>query len=73
MSILVGLVKFRILYAPADHTYDTALTPLPSTDKQLCLPVSFTIALAIMPGILPMKVIKVGSNAQTRIAQACDR
>jgi hypothetical protein len=23
-----------------------------------------------MPGILPMKVIKVGSNAQTRIAQA---
>ncbi|KAF2748888.1 transcriptional activator protein-like protein acu-15 [Sporormia fimetaria CBS 119925] len=26
-----------------------------------------------MPGILPMKVIKVGSNAQTRIAQACDR
>ncbi|KAK5116983.1 hypothetical protein LTR62_006704 [Meristemomyces frigidus] len=26
-----------------------------------------------MPGILPMKVIKVGSNAQARIAQACDR
>ncbi|KAF2670436.1 hypothetical protein BT63DRAFT_424381 [Microthyrium microscopicum] len=26
-----------------------------------------------MPGILPMKVIKVGSNAQPRIAQACDR
>ncbi|KAF2005548.1 C6 transcription factor FacB [Amniculicola lignicola CBS 123094] len=26
-----------------------------------------------MPGILPMKVIKVGSNNQTRIAQACDR
>jgi hypothetical protein len=26
-----------------------------------------------MPGILPMKVIKVGTNAQTRIAQACDR
>ncbi|KAK6404297.1 DNA-binding transcription factor cat8, partial [Oleoguttula sp. CCFEE 5521] len=26
-----------------------------------------------MPGILPMKVIKVGVNAQTRIAQACDR
>ena len=26
-----------------------------------------------MPGILPMKVIKVGSNAQSRIAQACDR
>ncbi|QIW95548.1 hypothetical protein AMS68_001066 [Peltaster fructicola] len=26
-----------------------------------------------MPGILPMKVIKIGSNAQTRIAQACDR
>jgi hypothetical protein len=26
-----------------------------------------------MPGILPMKVIKVGANAQTRIAQACDR
>ncbi|EOD52295.1 putative transcriptional activator protein acu-15 protein [Neofusicoccum parvum UCRNP2] len=26
-----------------------------------------------MPGILPMKVIKVGSNSQTRIAQACDR
>ncbi|PPJ54164.1 hypothetical protein CBER1_01095 [Cercospora berteroae] len=26
-----------------------------------------------MPGILPMKVIKVGLNAQTRIAQACDR
>ena len=28
---------------------------------------------AIMPGILPMKVIKVGTSAQTRIAQACDR
>ncbi|KAF2758316.1 hypothetical protein EJ05DRAFT_485457 [Pseudovirgaria hyperparasitica] len=26
-----------------------------------------------MPGILPMKVIKVGSSAQSRIAQACDR
>lgn len=26
-----------------------------------------------MPGILPMKVIKVGTNAQSRIAQACDR
>ncbi|KAG9725044.1 hypothetical protein KCU59_g15395, partial [Aureobasidium melanogenum] len=26
-----------------------------------------------MPGILPMKVIKVGSSSQSRIAQACDR
>jgi hypothetical protein len=26
-----------------------------------------------MPGILPMKVIKVGSSTQSRIAQACDR
>lgn len=26
-----------------------------------------------MPGILPMKVIKVGNNNQSRIAQACDR
>ncbi|KAG9249006.1 fungal-specific transcription factor domain-containing protein [Calycina marina] len=26
-----------------------------------------------MPGILPMKVIKVGISAQSRIAQACDR
>ena len=26
-----------------------------------------------MPGILPMKVIKVGTSAQNRIAQACDR
>ncbi|KAL1593474.1 DNA-binding transcription factor cat8 [Nothophoma quercina] len=26
-----------------------------------------------MPGILPMKVIKVGSSCQSRIAQACDR
>ena len=26
-----------------------------------------------MPGILPMKVIKVGSASQSRIAQACDR
>ena len=26
-----------------------------------------------MPGILPMKVIKVGPGAQSRIAQACDR
>jgi hypothetical protein len=26
-----------------------------------------------MPGVIPMKVIKVGSNAQSRIAQACDR
>ncbi|KAL4869763.1 hypothetical protein BDV12DRAFT_72067 [Aspergillus spectabilis] len=26
-----------------------------------------------MPGILPMKVIKIGNTAQSRIAQACDR
>ncbi|KAK5086583.1 DNA-binding transcription factor cat8 [Lithohypha guttulata] len=26
-----------------------------------------------MPGILPMKMIRVGSNSQSRIAQACDR
>ncbi|CEL09521.1 Putative Acetate regulatory DNA binding protein FacB [Aspergillus calidoustus] len=26
-----------------------------------------------MPGILPMKVIKVGNSTQSRIAQACDR
>lgn len=26
-----------------------------------------------MPGILPMKVIKMGSNSHSRIAQACDR
>lgn len=26
-----------------------------------------------MPGILPMKVIKLGTGAQSRIAQACDR
>jgi hypothetical protein len=26
-----------------------------------------------MPGILPMKVIKVGPSSQSRIAQACDR
>ena len=26
-----------------------------------------------MPGILPMKVIKLGTTAQSRIAQACDR
>ena len=26
-----------------------------------------------MPGILPMKVIRVGTSAQSRIAQACDR
>lgn len=30
-------------------------------------------AVAKMPGILPMKVIKVGSSSQSRIAQACDR
>ncbi|KND86671.1 Transcriptional activator protein acu-15, partial [Tolypocladium ophioglossoides CBS 100239] len=29
--------------------------------------------VAKMPGILPMKVIKVGTSAQSRIAQACDR
>lgn len=28
---------------------------------------------AKMPGILPMKVIKVGTSSQSRIAQACDR
>lgn len=26
-----------------------------------------------MPGIMPMKVIKVGTSSQSRIAQACDR
>ena len=26
-----------------------------------------------MPGILPMKIIKFGTNSQSRIAQACDR
>jgi hypothetical protein len=35
--------------------------------------VDFLFANAKMPGILPMKVIKVGSNSQSRIAQACDR
>ncbi|ODA83717.1 hypothetical protein RJ55_02232 [Drechmeria coniospora] len=30
-------------------------------------------ASVAMPGILPMKVIKVGTSAQSRIAQACDR
>lgn len=29
--------------------------------------------VAKMPGILPMKVIKVGTASQSRIAQACDR
>ena len=29
--------------------------------------------LANMPGILPMKMIRVGSSASSRIAQACDR
>jgi hypothetical protein len=28
---------------------------------------------AKMPGILPMKVIKIGTSSQSRIAQACDR
>lgn len=32
-----------------------------------------TTRAAKMPGILPMKVIKVGSSSQARIAQACDR
>lgn len=30
-------------------------------------------AAITMPGILPMKVIRVGTSAQSRIAQACDR
>lgn len=29
--------------------------------------------MIVMPGILPMKVIKLGTSAQSRIAQACDR
>lgn len=45
-------------------------------NRGLCLPlgtsyISLTLRNRInMPGILPMKVIKVGANAQTRIAQA---
>lgn len=34
---------------------------------------SYLESVNTMPGILPMKVIRIGSNAQSRIAQACDR
>jgi hypothetical protein len=33
----------------------------------------FDLTRPNMPGILPMKMIRVGSSAQSRIAQACDR
>ena len=34
---------------------------------------SYLESVNTMPGILPMKIIRVGNNAQSRIAQACDR
>lgn len=36
-------------------------------------PFSTAGAIATMPGILPMKMIRVGTTTQSRIAQACDR
>ena len=34
---------------------------------------SYLESVNTMPRILPMKIIRVGNNAQSRIAQACDR
>ena len=47
------------------------LRPVPSV--LLHPPSALNATPRTMPGILPMKVIKVGSAAQSRIAQACDR
>lgn len=46
-----------------------SLQPTTSSISQATVPVN----TAKMPGILPMKVIKVGTSSQSRIAQACDR
>lgn len=42
-------------------------------ERATSAPAVVPTTVAKMPGILPMKVIKVGTTAQSRIAQACDR
>jgi hypothetical protein len=49
---------------------EDSIASLPYTIQRL---LHSSSATAIMPGILPMKVIKVGTSSQSRIAQACDR
>lgn len=73
---------------PAEQTHKSAVRshdngyspPLNSKEAPRRVYLSYYITasahwppLPTMPGILPMKVIKVGANAQSRIAQACDR
>lgn len=66
-SQFVANVDFRI---PSTSSYFCIEYPDPS----LCPHFSNTdSSVAKMPGILPMKVIRVGNSSQSRIAQACDR
>jgi hypothetical protein len=55
-------------------TYSSPITCCPDPlQHNITDPALLGLQPHTMPGILPMKVIKVGSAAQSRIAQACDR
>ena len=73
-AVFDDLILFRL-----PHNAPLAI-PFPSLRVGVCIansfpssPSSVPFVQSKMPGILPMKVIKVGSNAQSRVAQACDR
>lgn len=59
----------RLLLHPPSRGPDEVADTEPKPAK----PAQRTRGIAIMPGIFPMKVIKVGNSAQSRVAQACDR
>ena len=61
---------------PICHTSNACASAATITSLYVALvflPFKATGARASMPGILPMKVIKVGTTSGSRIAQACDR
>lgn len=58
---------------PQDRRTQTADCIYPPISLLFTLHLRRTETTAKMPGILPMKVIKVGTSSQSRIAQACDR
>ena len=73
---ILGLSRSRLCPSHSDdyrHSLQTLIASPSGPEKNRKTPHHHLEKIAKMPGILPMKVIKVGSNAQARIAQACDR
>ncbi|KAL8931689.1 MAG: hypothetical protein Q9211_006794 [Gyalolechia sp. 1 TL-2023] len=84
----VRRMPFYVRLYPTSQANDVGLNFFPSSLHSILSSQRLLIRLAaepsqitsraagcpvIMPGILPMKVIKLGTSAQSRIAQACDR